>query len=96
MLFRSSDFTHYESAESARKKDLPAIERLLALDGDGFEDMAEGDNLSICGHGPIAAAVQYAKLAGARKCELLKYTNSAEASGDEGSVVAYASLAIGK
>jgi len=92
----SSDFTHYESAESAKKKDMPAIELLLKMDEEGFEALADEKDLSICGHGPIAAAMHYAKLAGAKKCELFKYTNSGEASGDFGSVVAYASLAIGK
>ena len=58
--------------------------------------LVRGQDLSICGHGPIAAAIYYSRLAGAKKCELLKYTNSGEASGDYGSVVAYASLAISK
>lgn len=96
IVIASSDFTHYESAESAKKKDMPAIERLVALDDEGFEEMVEEKDLSICGHGPIAAALHYAKLAGAKKCELLKYANSGEASGDFGSVVAYASLRAGK
>ncbi len=96
IVIASSDFTHYEPAESARKKDMPAIERLLALDGEGFEKMADSRSLSICGHGPIAAALFYSKLAGAKKCELLKYTNSGETTGEDASVVAYASLAIGR
>jgi AmmeMemoRadiSam system protein B len=96
IVIASSDFTHYEPAESAKKKDTPAIERLLALDEKGFEELAEARSLSICGHGPIAAAMHYAKLAGAKKCELLKYTNSGEATGDLGSVVSYASLAMGR
>lgn len=96
IVVASSDFTHYESADSAKKKDMPAIEKLLALEEVGFEDLVDDGDLSICGHGPIAAAMHYAKLAGAKKCELLKYTNSSEASGDYGSVVAYASLAIGR
>ncbi len=96
IVIASSDFTHYESAESAKKKDMPAIELLLDMDEEGFEKMADEKSLSICGHGPIAAAMHYAKLAGAKKCELLKYTNSGETSGDYGSVVAYAALAISK
>lgn len=96
IVIASSDFTHYEPAESAKKKDTPAIERLLALDEEGFEEMVDSRSLSICGHGPIAASMHYAKLAGAKKCELLKYTNSGEASGDFSQVVAYAALAISK
>ncbi|MCX8197973.1 MAG: MEMO1 family protein [Candidatus Micrarchaeota archaeon] len=96
IVVASSDFTHYESAEEARRKDMEAIDMLLRLDWEGFEELVESKNLSICGHGPIAAAMHYAKLAGAKKCELLKYTNSGEASGDFGSVVAYAALGISR
>lgn len=96
IVIASSDFTHYEAAGIAKKKDDAAIGLLLSLDGEGFEEMCEEKNLSICGHGPIAAAMHYAKLAGAKKCELLKYTNSGEQTGDDSSVVAYASLAINK
>ena len=92
IVIASSDFTHYEPAEAARKKDMEAIGRLLAMDPDGFEDLVEEKDLSICGHGPIAAAMHYALLAGAKKCELLKYTNSGETTGDFREVVGYASL----
>ena len=64
------------------------------MDEEGFEKLVEARDLSICGHGPIAAAMGYAKLCGAKKCELLKYTNSGEASGDYDRVVGYASLIV--
>ena len=96
IVIASSDFTHYEPAERAKEKDMPAISLLEKMDEAGFEEIVEERALSICGHGPIAAAMHYAKLMEAKKCELLKYTNSGEASGDFGSVVAYAALAISK
>lgn len=94
IVIASSDFTHYEPAEKAREKDMPAISLLEKMDEAGFEEVVEERGLTICGHGPIAAAMHYAKLCGAKKCELLKYTNSGEAAGDNKSVVAYAALAI--
>lgn len=96
VVIASSDFTHYESADSAKKKDGAAIDFLKELDWKSFEKKVDGEDLSICGHGPIAAAMHYAKLAGAKKCELLRYTNSGEASGDFEQVVAYAALAMSK
>ncbi|MEM4633892.1 MAG: MEMO1 family protein [Candidatus Anstonellaceae archaeon] len=96
VVIASSDFTHYESAESARKKDMMAISMILDMDWVGFEEFVETKNLSICGHGPIAAALHYSKLFNAKRCELLHYTNSGEASGDFENVVAYAAIAIGK
>jgi len=94
MVIASSDFTHYESAESAREKDGGAISLLEKMDAVGFESLVDARGLSICGHGPIACALMYAKLAGAKKCELLHYTHSSEVTGDGGEGVAYASLAI--
>lgn len=96
VVVASSDFTHYEPAAIAKQKDTNAIARLLAMDEAGFENLVEARNLSICGHGPIAAAMRYAKLSGAKKCELLRYTNSGEATGDDSAVVAYASLVMSK
>jgi MEMO1 family protein len=96
IVIASSDFTHHESAASAKEKDTQAIELLRALDCEGFETLVDTRNLSICGHGPIAAALSYSLLSGAKKCELLKYTNSGAATGDESEVVAYAALAMGK
>ena len=94
IVIASSDFTHYESADSARKKDEGAISLLEKMDAIGFESLVDARDLSICGHGPIACALFYSALAGAKKCELLKYPHSSEVTGEEGEGVAYASLAI--
>jgi len=96
IVIASSDFTHYESAESAKEKDTPAIELLRSMNAEGFESLVDARDLSICGHGPIACALMYARLAGAKKCELLKYTHSSEVTGEAGEGVAYAALAISK
>ncbi|MFH1095136.1 MAG: AmmeMemoRadiSam system protein B [Candidatus Micrarchaeota archaeon] len=95
LVLASSDFTHYESAQSAQEKDMPAIRSILALDDQNFQSQVEARGLSICGHGPIAAVLHYARLAGAKGARLLRYTNSGnETDGDESSVVAYASIVI--
>jgi len=95
LVLASSDFTHYESGERAHDLDAQPLEFIKALEASAFEEEVESQSLSICGHGPIAVALHYAKLAGAKKAELLRYTNSGkETNGDEKSVVAYASFAI--
>jgi len=96
VVVASSDFTHYETADSAKKKDGAAIDFLKRMDWESFEKKVDAEDLSICGHGPIAAAIYYAKRAGAKSCELLKYTNSGEETGDFEQVVAYAALAVSK
>ncbi len=95
MVLASSDFTHYQTAKAAEALDQQPLEFICQLDDGEFSDEVEGKNLSICGHGAIAAAMAYAKLAGCKKAELLRYTNSGkETGGNESSVVAYASLIL--
>lgn len=94
LVIASSDFTHFESAESARKKDNQAIEYLENLDPEGFLRFVQGHRLSICGAGPIAAALVFAIERGATQFKLLKYTNSGEVTGDVGHVVAYVAAEV--
>jgi len=94
VVIASSDFTHFESAESARKKDNQAIEYLENLDPEGFLRFVHGHRLSICGAGPIAAALVFAIERGATQFSLLKYMNSGDVTGDGGHVVAYVAAEI--
>jgi AmmeMemoRadiSam system protein B len=94
LVIASSDFTHFESAESARKKDNQAMEYLEFLDPEGFLSFVQGHRISVCGAGPIAAAMVFAKERGATQFNVLKYTNSGDVTNDNSSVVAYVSAAI--
>ncbi|MEM2963542.1 MAG: AmmeMemoRadiSam system protein B, partial [Candidatus Anstonellales archaeon] len=96
IVIASSDFTHYKSAEQASVLDASALEKIQTLEVEGFQREVESKNLSICGYGPISAAMHYSKLKGAKMAELLRYSNSGEVTGDYSNVVAYASLAIRK
>ena len=96
IVIASSDFTHYESAQSAKEKDVPALSLLEKMDAVGFETLVDARDLSICGHGPIATALIYARIAGAKKCELLRYIHSSQVTGEQGEGVAYAALTLGK
>jgi AmmeMemoRadiSam system protein B len=94
MVIASSDFTHFESAESARRKDNQSMEYLEFLDAKGFLEFVQGHRFSICGAGPIAAAAVFAKGRGASMFEVLAYTNSGDVTGDHSSVVAYVSAKL--
>lgn len=89
LVLASSDFTHFESAQNANMKDNQAMEYLEFLDAQGFLNFVQSHRISICGAGPIAAAVVFAKERGASQFNLLKYTNSGDITGDSKSVVAY-------
>ncbi|MHA2303410.1 MAG: AmmeMemoRadiSam system protein B, partial [Candidatus Thorarchaeota archaeon] len=71
LVVASSDFTHFESAESAKKKDSQAMEYLEFLDPQGFIDFVRSHRVSICGAGPIATAMVYAKERGATRFGVL-------------------------
>jgi hypothetical protein len=91
LVLASSDFTHFEPAEIARKRDTQAIEYLENLDPAGFLRFVRDHRISICGAGPIAAALVFAKERSATTFRMLKYTSSGDITGDKNSVVAYVS-----
>jgi AmmeMemoRadiSam system protein B len=67
------------------------MEYLEMLDPEGFLKFVQSHRISICGAGPIAATLVFAKERGANYFNLLKYTSSGDVSGDNKSVVAYVS-----
>lgn len=96
LVVASSDMTHYESAESASRKDRLAIDRMLALDEEGLWEVVNRHGISMCGVAPAAAAIAAARELGATEAALVKYTTSGDATGDFDQVVGYAALAFTK
>jgi len=94
VILASSDMTHYERQESARKKDNKAIEAILNLDGDELLRRIADFDISMCGYAPVVALISAAKELGATKAELVKYQTSGDASGDYRSVVGYAGILL--
>ena len=93
-IIASSDMTHYEPHEIARKKDSQAIEAILELDEEKLVASIDRLNISMCGYAPVAIMLVAAKELGAKKGRLVKYQTSADASGDYSSVVGYAGIVI--
>ena len=94
LLIASSDMSHYEPDDVARKKDGLAIDRMLALDPEGLFRIVRSERISMCGVIP-ATVVLFASLAlGATSARLVKYSTSGDVSGDREQVVGYAGLAF--
>ncbi len=91
-LVASSDLTHYEPAASARRKDARLIEGVERMDVSSFYSTIDRLAVTACGYGPIAAVMTASRLLGLRRGELLKYATSGDTTGDNNSVVGYASL----
>jgi len=96
VIIASSDMTHYEPQEAARKKDNQAIEAMLDLDEDELLRRIEDLNISMCGYAPVVSLISAAKELGATGAELVRYQTSGDTSGDYSSVVGYAGILIKK
>jgi AmmeMemoRadiSam system protein B len=86
--------THYEPRRNATIKDQLALERVLALDPEGLYNTVVTNRISMCGVVPTTIALLAALQLGAVKAELVRYTDSGEASGDTRQVVGYAGVVI--
>ncbi|MGE5339928.1 MAG: AmmeMemoRadiSam system protein B [Candidatus Omnitrophota bacterium] len=94
LLVASSDMSHYISAESAKKKDQKAIDKLLALDPSGLFMTVAQEHISMCGVAPTTLMLSSALELGATTAEIIDYTHSGEVSGDYNEVVAYLSMMV--
>lgn len=94
LLVASTDMTHYESGESARKKDFLALEKVLALDPKGLYEVVQEHRISMCGVLPTVVMLQAALALGADRAELIAYSNSGDVTGDQSEVVGYAGVRI--
>lgn len=96
LVIASSDFTHFEDAQSAKKKDELALDAIKKLDAKLFLNEVETNSISICGYAPIMTAIIYSKLKGGKDARVLKYANSGDVTKDYHEVVAYCSVAFPK
>jgi len=94
LLVASSDMTHYESHQSACRKDQKAIGRMVDLDAAGLDSVVHENRITMCGVNPATAMLYAAQELGARQCELVRYMTSGEVSGDMDQVVGYAGLIV--
>ncbi|MFH2070677.1 MAG: AmmeMemoRadiSam system protein B, partial [Elusimicrobiota bacterium] len=94
LVIASTDMTHYEPHERAKKQDRYAIDMILNLDAEGFFKTVVRMGISMCGAAPAAAVIIASILLGAGHSELVKYATSGDVSGDYDAVVGYAGFVI--
>ena len=94
LLVASTDMSHYESRQAASAKDHLALEKISALDPKGLYDTVLFNRISMCGFIPTTITLLAALELGAEQVDLVRYTDSGEASGDISQVVGYAGLVI--
>ena len=94
VIIASSDMTHYEPQELARRKDTQAIEAVLDLNEDEMLKRVDELSISMCGYAPVVGLISAAKELGAKEAELVRYQTSGDITGDYSSVVGYAGIII--
>lgn len=94
LVVASGDMTHYEPAAVAREKDGLVIDRVKALDPEGLLSVVRRRATTVCGSATTAAMLWAAKALGARSAELVEYSHSGQAIGDDAEVVGYAGVVV--
>ncbi len=92
LLIASSDMSHYESQESANRKDKLAIAEMEKMDPRGLYDAVHNNDISMCGYLPATAAMIASRDLGANHGKLIQYATSGDVTKDYASVVGYAGL----
>lgn len=94
LIISSSDMTHFEAGDVARRKDFLAIEKVLALDPEGLYETVRSNCISMCGVIPTVVMLQAVICLGATGAELVAYSNSGDVTGDQSDVVGYAGVRV--
>jgi AmmeMemoRadiSam system protein B len=92
LLVTTSDMNHYEDDATTRVKDHKAIEQLLKMDARGLYDTCLKQEISMCGLGPAVAMIGALHVVQANTAQLIRYSTSADCSGDREAVVGYAGM----
>ncbi len=94
VIIASSDLTHFESHENATNQDTQVLQAVEEMDIKKMYDLKYGLNISMCGHGPIAATIESSIRMKRTKAKILKYATSGDSSGDKRQVVGYGAAAF--
>ena len=91
LIVASTDMSHYIPARVAKALDKLALDRVEAVDGPALYDVVQRENISMCGYVPTTCTLEALREMGISSGELVAYGHSGEVTGDNESVVGYAS-----
>jgi len=90
----SSDFSHFVSPEFGKKQDEKVIKNILDFHSEEIFKTVKENNISMCGYGPSASLIEYAKIVSNKpNAKLLKFGHSGEVH-HSSEVVDYASILV--
>ncbi|MCX6649279.1 MAG: AmmeMemoRadiSam system protein B [Candidatus Bathyarchaeota archaeon] len=94
VIIASTDMTHQEPQQSAARKDRLVLDAIEAMNEEKVQEVVRVNHMTMCGYGPVSAAIVASKRLGADRAEILSYHTSGDITGDRGAVVGYASAKI--
>ncbi|MGD8538936.1 MAG: AmmeMemoRadiSam system protein B [Candidatus Aminicenantes bacterium] len=94
LIVASTDLSHFFSKGKANTVDRETVALIESMDTDVLLKKMERRENIMCGGGPVAAVLIYAKKVGGPKIKTLKYADSSQVGGDESRVVGYMAAAI--
>jgi AmmeMemoRadiSam system protein B len=94
LIIASSDLTHYEDSETAKKKDSLVLKSIEAVDPEQMAGDVQARDISMCGWMPVFTMLHACKKLGAKQGRIIKYMNSGDANGDYSEVVGYGGAVI--
>ncbi len=83
LIVASSDLSHYHSYDVAVEMDRLLLQKVGAMDTEGVWECLQNRKCEACGRGPIIAAMLAAGKLGADRCDILKYANSGDVTGEK-------------
>jgi AmmeMemoRadiSam system protein B/AmmeMemoRadiSam system protein A len=92
LVIASTDLSHFLTKEQANEKDKKTIALIQEFKTDEIIRMCEKRRNIMCGGGPVATALLLAK--DKARLEILRYSDSSEASQDKSRVVGYLAAAL--
>lgn len=94
LVVASTDLSHYLSQDKANEIDRRSVALVLGQDVEAFARALAANRASMCGGAAVAAAMAYARAAGAMEWQLLDYRTSGDTGGDYNRVVGYAAISM--
>jgi len=94
LVVASSDLSHYHPYSIAQSLDRQVEELIAGFDVQGLADKFFGQDVEMCGGGPVLAAMIAARDLGCKNSKVLIYRNSGDVIGDRGAVVGYLSAVL--
>ncbi len=78
-IVASSDFSHFVTPKTGEEQDQQVLDKIQNFDTEGIEKVISEKQISVCGYGPIMAAMEYARLVSENpEAKILRKGNSGQ------------------